>query len=102
MSQPVVQKTKVDPAILLSKLKQWLKTESSRLTRERLRIVRSQEHLAQQETLLVNSATEATFVEVLQKVEELEYGSENVNKKTDFLGADKLPPVHLTGELDEM
>jgi len=32
----------------------------------------------------------------------LEHGSENLNRQADFLGADQLPPVHLTDELADL
>jgi hypothetical protein len=49
--------------------------------------------------LAVVSSKELTFLEVLAKLEELESGSV---VQPDPLGADKLPPVTETGELDDL
>jgi hypothetical protein len=52
-----------------------------------------------QETLLVNSSQEATILEVQNKLEELANGLED---QPDPLGADNLPSVLTTGELDTL
>jgi hypothetical protein len=89
----------MDPVIQLRKLQQWLANQAKLLTQERHRIVQSPEAKDLPMSLAVNSSREITFLEVLRKLEELESGS---FVQPDPLGADLLPPVTETGELDDL
>ena len=93
------QVVKLEAAIQLKRLRLWLDNQVKSLTLERLQTVQSPDNRDLLQSLVVNSTKEATLLEVLAKVEELANGS---LVQPDPLGADKLPPVTETGELDNL
>ncbi|MGH9426147.1 MAG: hypothetical protein ACRD2L_07585, partial [Terriglobia bacterium] len=88
----------VDAATQLRKLRGWLQTRAEYLVLERQSAARlrgSPEYPAMLQAL---NEQDLILQEVLRKMDTIESGSENPNKQTDFLGADQLPPAHLTDE----
>ena len=90
-----------DAATQLQQLRAWLQITLDLLASKR-RQAGQHRGLPEYPALLqAFNEQEIILQEVLDKMEALEHGSEGPNRKTDFLGADQLPPVHLTDELAE-
>ena len=53
------------------------------------------------EALSVLAGSESEILNVLEYLNKIENGSDDVNKKSDFLGADLLPSLEETSELME-
>ncbi len=95
------EKETLDAATRLSKLERWLETRLDSLNRTRRRADPAQGIQEYQGLLQDLQSKEQILEEVINKVEELGNGSDP-NSAGDFLGADKLPPVHETGELEDL
>ena len=95
------EKETLDAATQVSKLARWLAIRQERLNQMRLQADPAQGIQEYQGLLQDLQSKEAILMEVITKVEELGNGSDP-NSVGDFLGADKLPPVHETGELEDL
>lgn len=96
------EKETLDAATQVSKLERWLETRLDSLNRTRRRADPAQGTLEYQGLLQDLQSKEQILLEVISKVEELGNGSIDPNSAGDFLGADKLPPVTETGELEDL
>ena len=90
-----------DAATQLNNLKLWLATRLETLSQTRLQADPARGIQEYQGLLQGLQVKEQILLEVINKVEELGSGSDP-NETADFLGADKLPPVHETGELEDL
>ena len=95
-----MERTKLDAATLLKRLRDWLQTSLSNLEAKRRQANPYQDHSAYLALLQEVNWQEKVYAEVLGIISELESGSES--NQDDFMGADKMPQFWETSELGDM